>query len=633
MRILLIAATALSCACANTAHNLPRVHGTPAQTAPAKSKGANAANGSLKSFKSERALRNALSEVRRLREVHRQKERERQKKDCLEWSKSLPQPIDCSKGMLAESITMSAAAARDDEDTNRQHQGIDEGGLVKKAGDVLVVLRRGRLFTIDTSGAQLATIDMADLATKDSPTVSSHDWYDELLVVERTVIVIGYSNARGGTEVVLFNLREGGRLEHRATYNLRSDDYYSGENYASRLVGGKLILYTTRPLPDEPDNLEWLPATRRSTPDRHAANFERIVSWDRVFRPSGSLGAFPTVHTMVTCDPLAVTFTCTGSVLLGAYLSVYYASPTAGYAWTQDWSGYPEGKPTSVVYRFAFDGSPISALQVDGEPSNQLAFLESDDAHLNVVVHRSEADDTFITSLLRVPLSAFGDGSAAAPTESYRELARRLDWFSIRFIGDFVLVGGASPVATNEPLIVAGWRSLQMFTLPMQHRVERVEAMGNDAIVIGPNEGNLGMTAISLAATPRVAATMGFEGARQSESRTHGFLYRAESAHEGVFGLPLLSSSATSEFASVVFMRNRHLSLSVAGRLDASETDVEDNCLVSCVDWYGNARAIFSGGRVFALIGYELIEARIGSDGRVGETRRLNFNPGARTSH
>jgi hypothetical protein len=631
MRILLIAATALSCACANTAHNLPRVQGAPAPTASAKSNGANAANGSLKSFKSERALRNALDDVRRMREVHRQKELERQKKDCLEWSKSLPQPIDCSKGMLAESITVSAAAVRVDEDTNQQHQGIDEGGLVKKAGDVLVVLRRGRLFTIDTSGAHLATIDMADLA-KDSATVGSHDWYDELLVVERTVIVIGYSNSRGGTEVVLFNLREGGRLEHRATYNLRSDDYYSGENYASRLVGGKLILYTTRSLPDEPDNLDWLPAARRWTPDGRAAGFERIVSWDRVFKPSGSLGAFPTVHTMVTCDPLAVAFTCTGTVLLGDYLSVYYASPTAGYAWTQDWSGYPEGKPTSVVYRFAYDGSPISALHVAGEPRNQLAFLESDDAHLNVVVHWQDAEDIFVTSLLRVPLSAFGDGSAAAHPDSYRELARRFDWFSIRFIGDFVLVGGASAAATNEPLIVAGWRSPRMFTLPMQHGAERIEAMGNDAIVIGSNGGDLGMTAISLAAGPKVAATMRFEGARQSESRTHGFLYRAESAHEGVFGLPLLSSSATSEFASVVFMRNRHLSLSVAGRLDASETDVEDNCLVSCVDWYGNARAIFSGGRVFALMGYELIEGRIGSDGRVAETQRLNFNPGARTS-
>jgi hypothetical protein len=57
-----------------------------------------------------------------------------------------------------------------------------------------------------------------------------------------------------------------------------------------------------------------------------------------------------------------------------------------------------------------------------------------------------------------------------------------------------------------------------------------------------------------------------------------------------------------------------------------------NNCLVSCVDWFGNARAIFSGARVFALMGYELIEGRMQSGGEVTETTRLNFNPGARTS-
>ena len=132
MWILLVAATVLSCACANTAHNLPRIQAGPAQPAQAISKGANAANGSLKPFMSERALRSALAEVGRLREVHRKKDLKKWKKACLEWSKSSSQPIDCSKGMLLETLTVAGAAVGTDEDTNRQHDGIDEGGLVKK---------------------------------------------------------------------------------------------------------------------------------------------------------------------------------------------------------------------------------------------------------------------------------------------------------------------------------------------------------------------------------------------------------------------------------------------------------------------------------------------------------------------
>jgi hypothetical protein len=83
-----------------------------------------------------------------------------------------------------------------------------------------------------------------------------------------------------------------------------------------------LILYTTRSLPDQPNNLDWLPAMRRWAPDASATNFERIVSWDRVFKESGPLSAFPTVHTMVTCDVSVGAFTCTGTVLLGDPLSV-----------------------------------------------------------------------------------------------------------------------------------------------------------------------------------------------------------------------------------------------------------------------------------------------------------------------
>jgi hypothetical protein len=54
---------------------------------------------------------------------------------------------------------------------------------------------------------------------------------------------------------------------------------------------------------------------------------------------------------------------------------------------------------------------------------------------------------------------------------------------------------------------------------------------------------------------------------------------------------------------------------------------VEDNCVASCVDWYGNARPIFYGGRVFALLGYELVEGQIAFD-RITEVGRTNFFAG-----
>jgi hypothetical protein len=42
------------------------------------------------------------------------------------------------------------------------------------------------------------------------------------------------------------------------------------------------------------------------------------------------------------------------------------------------------------------------------------------------------------------------------------------------------------------------------------------------------------------------------------------------------------------------------------------------------MDWYGNSRPIFIGGRVFALLGNELVEGTIRGPNIV-EVRRVNF--------
>jgi hypothetical protein len=59
-----------------------------------------------------------------------------------------------------------------------------------------------------------------------------------MLISGNTVVVIGCSYERGGSEIGLFEIADDGRLGYRATYHLRSNEYYSSRNYASRLIGG-----------------------------------------------------------------------------------------------------------------------------------------------------------------------------------------------------------------------------------------------------------------------------------------------------------------------------------------------------------------------------------------------------------
>jgi hypothetical protein len=52
----------------------------------------------------------------------------------------------------------------------------------------------------------------------------------------------------------------------------------------------------------------------------------------------------------------------------------------------------------------------------------------------------------------------------------------------------------------------------------------------------------------------------------------------------------------------------------------------DDGCRASCVDWYGGARPLFVGARVFALLGYEIVEGAM-MGGRMMELRRASFAP------
>jgi hypothetical protein len=80
----------------------------------------------------------------------------------------------------------------------------------------------------------------------------------------------------------------------------------------------------------------------------------------------------------------------------------------------------------------------------------------------------------------------------------------------------------------------------------------------------------------------------------------------------------------------VLFLRDRDLDFRPLGALQAGPWTGDDACRASCVDWYGNARPLFVGDRVFALLGYELVEGRLQAAGgveRFGEIRRVGFAP------
>ena len=572
---------------------------------------------------------------------------------------------------LGSSGTGSSRSSASTSVTNTQHVGVDEGGIVKIRGEHLVVLRRGRLFTVRLG--DLTPVSAVDAFGTGIDPLGA--WYDELLVTNDTIVVIGYSYARGGTEIGLFDLDPAGHITSRATYHMRANDYYSSRNYASRLIGDKLVFYS--PLyvsANEREPLRWMPAVRRWKKGAKDSDFTAIIEPSQIQRPvdkpspgDGMLA----LHTVTTCDlgkraaPATGAagggapgggapggMTCTARAVMGPAGRVFYVSPEAVYVWMTPWSrrGSGERPAGSLLYRLPLDPkADARVLRTRGAPIDQFSFLERD-GHLNVVVRADGSGDAMWSpevtagaiAMLRVPVASFTSRAETAPSSAYVALPdARGSVLHNRFVGEHLLYGVGS--GWGRPAKPADARvfvhryagSAPPAALALGHGVDRIEPMGEDAIVVGTDGADLTFTSIALdsRAAPALGSKYTRKNASQGELRSHGFFYRDDGDRNGIVGLPVRGGGApgykhlVEGSASVLYLQHDRLRLRELGTLAAKPgAPSDDHCRTSCVDWYGNARPLFVQNRVLALMGYELVEGKLDA-GRLSVDRRATFAP------
>lgn len=584
--------------------------------------------------------------AKRLGYVPRQRDVRIGPRDSVEIAVSL-----CAAGVAFQSLVVTGAAAlemRSDREsiTNTQHADVDEGGIVKVHGDHLVILRRGRLFTVRL-GDDMRPVSMVDAF---GPGIDPDGaWYDELLISGDKVVVVGYSYESDGTEIGIFRIDAEGKLRYESTYHLRSNDYYSSRNYASRLLGTKLVFYTPQYVwGDDKDPLGILPAMRRWHGRGDERKFTRIVASTRIYRPARDLDPYDVaLHTVTICDLAAPELECEATAVFGPSGRTFYVSPSAVYAWLSQWyRPQPSDSSLSMLYRMPLDGSSPKAVRVSGSPVDQFSFLETDDGHLNVLVRERARGDAMWqpertagdVALLRLPLASFGDGRLTASRFRYRQLPVPVGpVFVNRFVGDYLLYGTGNswgrPRASESSLYVVPWKNGDVTRLSLPHGTDRIEVMGTDAVVIGTDGKDLHFSGIRLEDQPAVALHYTMPNAAQGELRSHGFFYKTDGPTAGILGLPIRGGGSAGyqhlweSSASILFLRHADRRFAQLGKLEAgSVTSSDDACVASCVDWYGNARPVFVRGRIFALLGYELVEGRV-EDNVIREVRRVSFAP------
>jgi hypothetical protein len=573
-------------------------------------------------------------------------------------------------------------AVTNGEITNNQMRGVEEGDIVKQINHYLLVLQDGRIFVIDTragsgprGGRRLALADRADVYRNPREDM----WYDEMLVFGDRVLITGYSYRQRATELSVFRLDTAtGRLARQGVFYLSSNDYYDSSNYATRLIGDNLVIYTPFDAADMASQTFRWPVVRRWRSDE-----ERQVDIDRRSRPLFNAAEIyrpvrgeedPTLHTVSVCPLGSVgpdaNLECRSTAFIGPNTSQWYVTESDAYLWTtsRDYRsydrqscdsarGFEESYEPALLYRVPVDGAAPGLVGARGMPPDQFSLQASGGRFHALLKDRQRycsdepATEARLT-YLDFPLSRFGVTLAEVAPDRYTPLPGVKSFhIANRFTDRYLVYGslgryrrGLSENAMPPAYVVPIDRPQDVRALPVHHTVVRAEQAGGDIVLTGYRDSDgLFVTLIDLDGRPRIASSVRLEQRFESEGRSHAFNSRIEPDGSGVMGLPTIGGETLSSRApwrssasDLSFLTvDRRGRLRPVGELERrfvysnDEDNDEDGiagyeCEVSCIDWYGNSRPIFTDGRVFALTGTELIEGRIFA-GEISEVQRLNI--------
>jgi hypothetical protein len=590
----------------------------------------------------------------------------------------------------SEAPGASADAAKTDaanpEITNNQNIGVDEGGIVKQVGNFLLTLQEGRIFVVNTKAGGSNPLKLTDrfnvYRSKDTGA-----WYDEMLVSGNRVLITAYSYEDQATEISVFTLSDQGKLSRNGRFMLSSYDYFSSENYATRLVGDNLVIYTPHSVSqlNPVERQSWPSLTVMADANAKQGKATPLLSESDIYAP-GYDYPFMMVHAVSVCSLKNVTSAdqvgCKTTSFIGAPSQELYVSGQDAFIWSSSVEPYsnvggpqydyrsgkcmPSTNPMqpakAAVYRVPLSGEAPSMLGVRGSPIDQFS-MEARDGRFMMLVNQSTENCKRQEKLtyLNVSLAEFSGSYQERKADDYTALPNSGSPSPVnRFVGNWLLIGSnggnddfqypgeeamgtpglrnTQPKPINERLIavpIDNPKAAQTLSLPFY--TKRIERAGSDAIVTGYNDGQstihlamvkLNSDAASLGTSSRL------EGKRESESRSHGYGASIDSSGNGLIGIPtekaspsgLTWSSNESNTSDISFINVSPTALTEAGRFTVNGREPSNGyqCEVSCVDWYGNARPIFSAGRIFGMMGTELVEGRM-ERGQMQTIHRLDL--------
>jgi hypothetical protein len=539
--------------------------------------------------------------------------------------------------------------------TNNQNIGVDEGGIVKQVGKYLLTLQEGRIFVVNTQGGDKNPLKLTDrfnvYRSKDTGA-----WYDEMLVSGNRVLITAYSYEDQATEISVFTLSDNGKLSRNGRFMLSSYDYFSSENYATRLVGDNLVIYTPHSVfqLDPKARERWPSLTVMGDVNAKTGKVTPLFNESDIYAPGYDYPSMM-VHAVSVCSLKGVANAdqvgCKTTSFIGAPSRELYVSGQDAFIWSTDFDPYYEGirnlAAKAAVYRVPLSGDAPSMLGVRGAPIDQFS-MESRDGRFMMLMDQSHIKQQL--AFLNVSLADFGAQYEERKADDYVLLSKIGGGKIVnRFVGESLLIG-LTDVEKSYDMPASQKRNATSFlgSVPINNpkayisrvvpfNIKRIERAGNNAVLTGydQEQASLHFTMVNLdEGIASLGASLKIEGTQESESRSHGFGASIDANGNGLIGIPtqkaspggLTWSSDQSETSDISFITVTPNALSPAGSFTVNGRAPSNGyaCEVSCIDWYGNARPIFTGGRIFGMMGTELVEGRM-ERGQMQTIHRLDL--------
>lgn len=542
--------------------------------------------------------------------------------------------------------------------TRNQEAGVDEGDIVKKSGDFILVLRNGVLHSIRISRNGAPVLERVDTQKVAVDASGKDAWYDEILTFGPRLILLGfnYGADKEVAELVLFTLGPDGRIHRDGRYWVRTEDYFTPNNYGARIQGDNLLLSMSLRL-DLQGEMAWPDWSRR---DAGPSAWTPLIDVEELYFPIYTT-AQPHAHVLLQC-PIAklggAGLDCRTTGIIGAGQSVLYASDTAAYlalpAWDEaayhdpefdEWRSAEPGIEQyrqTAVYRipFAANDAPTFA-RVDGRIDDQMRFRQ-DASGLHIATTDGPYEQPRL-ALTYIPDADFKPSrdlvlapKVVLPLSPSQDIVRYSD--SSVWIGTHRWGLEDVPSLQSTDVVVQPLNGAAASVLRVPHSADRLEPAFGGMIISGsrgalpweqPSEAAWNVSFASEQSAPRLRSTLELPGHLSAEDRSHAFNLGQLSDGTRLFGMPGWPKHAVKPddwnpevLSDVLFMRLDGEQVRPAGIVSMQDAPRSDDCEDDCYDWYGNARLFFVGDRVFALSA-NLFKEAVFRAGTVRERRQV----------